>query len=422
MVVLFLCIGAGTGWVVSRVAGAEQSDTKKPPAPAVAPVAAQSPVAVTKPAAKVSKDDLRALVDGNNAFALKMYAQLSTMEGNIFCSPYSISSALGMTYAGARGNTATEIEKALCFGLGQERLHTAFETMNADLAGRLKGSGQKLNVTNGLCLTGADVSDSFKALLQKHYGAEVFGGDLDKINGWVKTKTEGKIEKILEQLDPNSVCVLLNAIYFKGIWERQFNENSEQPFKVSSVKQVKVPLMYQKGEFKLLEKKDFQAAVLPYMGRKLSMVVVLPREVGGLPALEKKLSPKNLTLWLSELDKSRERKIGLYLPRFKVETKYDLTPPFQQLGMKDAFGNADFSGMGWPKGKLSISQIKHRAFCEVNEEGTEAAAFTVVDFAIGSMPRYPTFRADHPFLYLIRDNATGGILFMGRLVNPEAKK
>ena len=420
MVVLFLSIGAGTGWVVSRTSGAEGSVTKQPSAPVVAaPV--QSPVAEDKPAIAVRKDDLKALVDGNNAFALKMYAQLSTKEGNVFCSPYSISSALGMTYAGARGNTATEMEQALNFELGQQRLHPAFQTMNANLAGRLKGSDQKLNIANGLCLTGDDVSDAFKALVQKNYGAEIFGGDLERINGWVKTKTEGKIEEILKQLSSNSVCVLLNAIYFKGIWEQQFkvSDTREQPFKVSSSKQVKAPLMYQKSKFKRLWKKDFQVVALPYRGRKLSMVVMLPHEVEGLPALEKKLNSKNLALWLSELDERREGKVSLYLPRFKVETDYDLVRPFQELGMKDAFEfpRADFRGMGWPKGKLRISQIKHKAFCEVNEEGTEAAGATGVEMEYLSFN--PGFRADHPLIYLIRDNATGGILFMGRLVNPK---
>jgi len=139
--------------------------------------------------------------------------------------------------------------------------------------------------------------------------------------------------------------------------------------------------------------------------------------------LEKKLNPENLALWLAELDKSREREIDLFLPRFKVETDYNLIPSFKTLGMKDAFGSqADFSGMGWPKGALWIAQIKHKAFCEVNEEGTEAAAATAVSMANSVPPPPPTFRADHPFIYMIRDNETGSILFMGRLVNPEAKK
>jgi len=177
--------------------------------------------------------------------------------------------------------------------------------------------------------------------------------------------------------------------------------------------------MHQTGAFRLLEKKDFQAAALPYKGQKLSMVVVLPRAVEGLPALEKELNAENLALWLSELDKSQEEEIDLFLPRFKVETGYDLIPPFKELGMKDAFsGAADFRGMG---GGLHISQIKHKAFCEVNEEGTEAAAATAVEMSEMGL-RHPTFRADHPFLYLIRDNETGCILFMGRLVNPEPAK
>ncbi|MDP6047555.1 MAG: serpin family protein, partial [Phycisphaerae bacterium] len=214
---------------------------------------------------------------------------------------------------------------------------------------------------------------------------------------------------------------------------------------VSSTKQVKVPLMYQEGEFKFLKKKGFQLAALPYKGLKLSMIVLLPDAAGGpaslemqlkqltepkeatptpdaangLAMLEKQLTTANLALWLGELDRTGKRTIWLYLPRFKLETDYDLVAPCKKLGMKDAFGRkADFSGMGWPEGKLWISQIKHKAFVEVNEEGTEAAAATAVEVTTESAEIYPMFRADHPFIYLIRDNKTGSILFMGRMANP----
>ncbi|MRR54877.1 MAG: serpin family protein [Deltaproteobacteria bacterium] len=365
------------------------------------------------------------IVQGNNAFALKMYRELGVPEGNLFFSPFSISSALGMTYAGARGDTAKEMKSVLHFSLDQSALPPAFKSLNSQLAATINKTGQKLNIANALVLTGGDVSGEFKATLKDYFAAGIFAGGLDKINGWVKQKTEGKIQTILEELDPNSVCVLLNAIYFKGAWASQFKKSSthDASFNLAADRQVMVPMMYQKNDYKLLAEKDFQAVSLPYQGKSLSMVVLLPRTKDGLAGLEKQLSNENLTGWLAKLDRQPVQKIELFLPRFKLETSYDLVSPFTRLGMKDAFSlsKADFRGMGWPKGRLFISQIKHKAFVEVNEEGTEAAAATAVEMATKSFRQDPVYRADHPFLCLIRDNESGSILFMGRIVNPENK-
>ncbi|MHB8108626.1 MAG: serpin family protein [Syntrophorhabdaceae bacterium] len=361
------------------------------------------------------------LANGNTEFAVQLYQGLSASEGNLFFSPFSISSALGMTYAGACGNTANEIARALRFGLGQTELHTAFRNLNKELNTAVQKSGQKLNIANALVLTGGNVSQDFKSILKNDYDAEIFSGGLGAVNGWVKNKTEGKIEKILEELSPNSVCVLLNAIYFKGIWESQFNKASTHDafFHVSATKKLKVPLMYQKSNFRILMENDFQALSVPYKGESLSMVVLLPNGIDGLATLEKNLTIEKLGTWLKKLDKQKMQKVKLYLPKFKLETKYDLVPNFREMGMKDAFGTAaDFTGMGWKKGDLWISQIKHRAFVDVNEEGTEAAAVTAVEMETKSVDLSPTFRADHPFLFIIRDNRSGSILFMGRMVNP----
>lgn len=369
---------------------------------------------------------LHTLVKGNRAFAVKLYQEMSAKGGNLFFSPFSVSSALGMTYAGARENTAAEMKSAMFFELDQTLLHDTFKQLNQDLVAAANKNGQKLNIANGLCLTGGDVSGEFKSLLQKNYEAELFSGGLEKINDWVKTKTEGKIEKILEMLDPNSVCVLLNAIYFKGTWDSQFDEKQtrEALFKLTEKENIKVPLMYQKSSFKIIEKDDFQAIALPYKGNLMSMVVMLPQKADGLTSLEKDLSVEKLDGWLAEIDSVSAENTELYLPKFKFETGYDLVPTCAALGMKDAFdttGAADFSGMGWAKGRLWISQIKHKAFVEVNEEGTEAAAATAVEMATKSLSMDPVFRADHPFIFLIRENATGSILFMGRMVDPSGK-
>ncbi|OPY85129.1 MAG: Serpin (serine protease inhibitor) [Syntrophus sp. PtaU1.Bin208] len=366
---------------------------------------------------------METLVEGNSAFALKLYGQLRSTEGNLFFSPFSISSALGMTYAGARQNTAKEMGEALSFMLEQGQLPSAFKRLNRELAANACQAGQKLRIANGLCLTGGDVSSDFKTLLKENYDAELFSGGVDRINGWVKEKTEGKIEKIIESLESNSVCVLLNAIYFKGQWESRFRESDtrDAPFKVSPGREVTVPFMFQKSNFQILKAHDFRAASIPYQGKRLSMVILLPDRADGLRDLEKQLTEDNVKKWLAELKAARAEKTEFYLPKFKLETGYDLVSPCQALGMKDAFddsGKADFSGMGWRKGELWIAQIKHKAFVEVNEEGTEAAAATVVAMVAMALREPPVFRADHPFLFLIRDNATGSILFMGRVVNP----
>jgi serpin B len=361
------------------------------------------------------------LVKGNTDFAVQLYHKLGVKEGNLFFSPYSVSSAMGMTYSGARGNTAKEMAGVLHFDSGLIELHSAFKSLNKALTVAVQKTGQKLNIANALVLTGGSVSGDFKSILKDNYDAEIFNGGLDTINGWVKMKTEGKIGKILEELSPNSVCVLLNAIYFKGIWESQFQKSStyDAPFMVSANSKVNVPLMYQKSGYKLLNENNFKAISVPYKGNGLSMVILLPNAVDGVASLEKQLTAQSLKEWIAKLDKGRVQEVKLYMPKFKLEAGYDLVSSFMNMGMKNAFSPAaDFSGMGWPKGDLWISQIKHKAFVEVNEEGTEAAAATAVEMETKSIRYDPVFRADHPFLFIIRDNQSGTILFMGRMNNP----
>lgn len=382
------------------------------PAPAVG--------ASTAAAASLSKG----VATGNNAFAVQLYRELGTAKGNIFFSPYSISSALGMTYAGARGATAQEIKAVLHFQFDSAEMDTAFKGINRELQNTAARGGQKLNIANGLCVTGGGPSKEFKAILTDYYDAELFSGGLDRINGWVRKKTEGKIEKILEQLSPNSMFVLLNAIYFKGVWASQFEKSRtrDAPFTVSPGKQVKAPFMYQKNDFKLLIENDFQALSLPYKGNDLSMVILLPKAVDGLASLEKQLTDSNVRGWLARLDAQPIEKTDLYLPKFVFGTDYDLVPATMKMGVKEAFGSsADFTGMGFRVGDLWIAQIKHKAFVEVNEEGTEAAAATAVEMATKGMHYSSQFRADHPFLFLIRDHRTGIILFVGRMANPKGQ-
>ncbi|MBP1747875.1 MAG: proteinase inhibitor serpin [Deltaproteobacteria bacterium] len=368
----------------------------------------------------------KSVADGNTDVAIDLYRELGKNQGNLFFSPFSISSALAMTYAGAREDTAAQMKEALHFQLEQSGLNSAFRSLNQKLAEAAERSDQKLNIANALVLTGGRVSNTYEKILRTYYNAEIFGGDLGAINGWVKRKTEGKIDTILEQLSANSVCVILNAIYFKGTWDAQFDKTStlNAPFSVSTDKQVKIPLMHRKDNYKLLEQDKVQIISLPYKGKALSMVVILPKEVDGLANVEEQLKAKDIKELLAKLDKQPDRKVSVYFPKFRMETKYDLGGPFQKMGMKDAFSSrADFTGMGWQKGYLWIGQIKHKAFVEVNEEGTEAAAATAVEMVTKAMPaRELVFRADHPFFFMIRDNETGTILFMGRMADPATQR
>lgn len=362
------------------------------------------------------------LVEGTRDFTLRLHQHLG--EGNTFFSPYSIASALTMTYGGARGNTAAEMARALRLPHEGDANHTAFAELRTTLLAAARETGQQLNIANGLCIVDLDIRPEFRELLQRHYAAEIFPGDLDRINAWVKEQTRDRIHPILEELPADTAAVLLNAIYFKGAWETEFDKNHthDAPFHVSPDLRREVPLMHRTGEIRHLQTETLQAVSLPYRGGKFSMVVLLPREPGALAEIEAGLDGESLNALLTRLDRSRPREVQLYLPRFKLETEYDLVDPMRALGMNDAFDplRADFSAMAGSPGDLFIGGIIHKAFVEVNEEGTEAAAATAVVMRMTSMPMDPppVFRADHPFLFLIREHGTGAILFAGRLTDP----
>lgn len=356
----------------------------------------------------------------NDTFAVQLYGELAQKPGNLFFSPYSISNALGMARAGARGDTAKEIGEVLHFPSDQTRLNETFKRLNKDLPALAKRDGLRLDIANGLSLTGGAVKKSFETVLTDDYDAEIFSGGVAQINDWVRRKTGGKIASILDRLPPGSACVILNAIYFKGFWKSQFSPKYTRnaPFHVSSTKQATAPLMYQKGRFKLLEAKNFQAVSLDYKGGDLSMVILLPEKTEGLADLEKSMTPQKLGQWLQRVDAQPSRQIDLYVPKFRMETSYDLKSPFLKMGMKEPFEpGADFSGIG--EG-LWIGQIKHKCFLKVDEKGTEAAAATATRMmtAVRRPLPVPVFRADHPFIFLIRDSRNGLILFLGRVADP----
>jgi serpin B len=375
---------------------------------------------------------LTSVVEGNTAFALDLYQQLKTKEGNLFFSPYSISVALAMTYAGARGNTESQMAQTLHFTLDQSQLHPAFAELEARLNSVQQKGHVKLGVANSLWPQKKyDLLPEFLALTQEYYGVEITPVDYAHaaeaarllINEWVEAKTEKKITNLIPSgiLTSLTRLVLVNAIYFKGDWSSQFDKRntSDAPFWVMPDESVVVPMMSQTREMRYARRDGLQILELPYAGDDLSMVVLLPDEIDGLDELHAALTAGRLEKWTDDL---WEMEVNVFLPKFKTTSAFNLNDKLRIMGMPDAFGdNADFSGMDGAKW-LVIGAVLHKAFVDVNEEGTEAAAATAVVMRGKSMPAPPVvFRADHPFIFLIRDNVTRNILFLGRVVNPALK-
>ena len=377
----------------------------------------------------MDSSDTKTISEGNTSFALNLYGKVKEAEGNLFFSPYSISTALAMTYAGARGNTEKQMAEVLHFTLDQKQLHPAFARLEAQLNSVQEKREIELSVANALWSQKDYVFlKEFLDLTKKCYGAVLNLVDFKtaceavrkKINAWVEEKTKNKINDLIKPgvLNPLTRLVLTNAIYFKGNWESQFKttQTKEAPFWLAPGKSTKVPMMTQKQKFRYMESSNLQMLELPYVGNDLSMIVLLPKKIDGLAQIETALCTGNLTAWMGLL---REREILVFLPKFKMTSQFSLGKTLTSMGMSDAFaGKADFSGMTGKK-DLYISEVIHKAFVDVNEEGTEAAAATAVTMKLLSMPALPpVFRADHPFIFLIRHNPSKSILFLGRVANP----
>jgi serpin B len=269
------------------------------------------------------------------------------------------------------------------------------------------------------------------AALKSKYAAEVFeNASLDDVNGWVARKTEGKIARMLDTLDPNSAAVLLNAVYFKARWASVFDKalTKDEPFNLTRAQKADVALMNQTANFSLVSRGGYRAIRLNYEVPELGLVVVLPDDIEGVGAVARRLGANELAELFAALRDGRSRKpVALALPRFRAEYKADLVAPFRQAGLQKAFDatTADFSGMtGRPAAevRLHIGEIVHRAVIEVAEENTEAAAATAIGIRAASAPAQPLtpepFRVDHPFLFYLVDDTTGGILFEGRIADP----
>jgi serpin B len=403
------------------------------------PASASNPALQPTTAVALNKTQ-QSVVDGNNAFALDLYRKFRNRNGNIFYSPYSISTALAMSYGGARGETAEQMKQTLHFSAPQDKLHSSFNKLQETLeAAQAEGSIQ-LAVANSLWPAKRySFLDSYLGLLKEHYDSEVtpldYPGQPEKsrhtINQWVENKTHNRIKNLLQSgsITGATRMVLVNAIYFKGAWATPFlkKDTTTLPFFPTHSKSVDVPMMHQTDNFNYYADNQAQVLELPYAGNDLSMLIILPKQHAELSRIESELSTTKLNSWISNM-KSAE--VSAWIPKFKTTITYTLNKTLRDLGMIDAFcdgsrddcSTADFSGMDGTH-DLSISSVLHKAFIEVNEEGTEAAAATATVMVIGGMlnpPPVEEFRADHPFIFLIRDKRTDSILFVGRMTNPEA--
>ena len=436
---------------------------------------AQIPVVAATAAEPADRapDDVRALAAAYDASGHDLFVRFGAAPGNIVFSPYSIGTAMAMALSGARGDTATEMAKVL----RQTQPPTAIDAANKSLLALLNGydksalpvvcpnaamhfNGQdceaplpaggactsgyrdgerciapvrrpataSLKAANALMLlkqNGDMIAPAYAGRLEASYGAQVFrGAGLDEINRWVDRQTESKIDRILDQINPAAPAVILNAIYFKAAWQSTFSRTatSDADFRISPTVRVKVPTMHHTGHYQVIARPGFRAIRLPYSVDALAMVIVLPNEVDGATRLARDLdAPKLAALFR---DMTEWKNVELALPRFKTSFRASLGKLFIEAGMKRAFDArvADFSGMtGQPPAaaQLAISDVIHRAVIEVTEEGTEAAAATAIAMMAASMPpKSEPFVIDRPFLFYITDQASGAILFEGRISDP----
>lgn len=394
-------------------------------------------VLAAQAAPAVPPADQAALTKGNNAFAVDLYGHLRAQPGNLFFSPESISTAFAMAYAGARGETAAQMAQVFHFTLPPDQLHPAMGALLAAM--NVPHQSYELRVADALwAQQDAHFLPGYLKLMQDDYGAGLRRVDFQSspeavrgtINRWVEQETNNRIQNLIGPgvLTPATRMVLTNAIYFKGTWLKPFEkgDTQDEDFYLSAKQPVKTPLMHRNGGYPYYDGGTFQELELPYRsgdkGDELAMVVLLPKDKDGLAALEEQFTAEAAGEWIEKLEPAD--RVILTLPRFTMTEQFELSGTLAAMGMPQAFsGSADFSGMTG-KPEFTISAAIHKAFIDVNEQGTEAAAATSTVMMATAMrmpqPEPPpiVFRADHPFLFMIRDARTGEILFLGRVEDP----
>lgn len=377
------------------------------------------------------------VVDGINRFSIDLYKAMIDPAQNLFVSPASVSTAIGMVYRGAAGTTAEELRTTMHFFADPH----GYAPANGRLLGRLNYSSDsnQLRIANALWVQRElRLRDDFISDLKQHYGAGPqrvdYRTDADAarltINAWIETHTAGKIVDMLTPPDVTNATrsLLVNTIYWKAGWFHPFAPDLTKSASFTAIDghKIDIPLMHVKGAFRVAQRDRVQAISLPYDGIDADMIIFLPRSARALPKFEKSLTHAALAAWIADLDKAESQETILTVPKMRLESRSKLSEPLQHLGIGDAFSNrADFSGTTapgeWP---LKINEVIHQTFLDVDEKGSEAIAVTVVDqievtaAKRGRPPPPLVVRADRPFLFLLRDKATGTILFMGRYVQP----
>ena len=383
--------------------------------------------------AQAQENEMQPLTNDNTAFAFDLFQAITTEnESNIIFSPYSISQALAMVYSGANGTTADQIRDVLNFSLPQEDIPAAFGALNTDITEReavpnTEGQRLEINIANALWgQIGFPFLTNYVDNLSANYGAGLQFSDFinapeqarEEINAWVEDQTEDRIQNIVPAgaIHPQTRLVLANAIYFNASWMNAFSERGTQdaPFTLLNGDEVTVPMMSLSERFLYGEGDGYQALTLPYLGNDMGMVVLLPED-GEFETFQSNLTAEHFT---EILQNSNGQQVMVNMPRFEYEYDLQLSSILASMGMSDAFSDsADFSGMA--EESLSIDEVIHKAFIAVDENGTEAAAATVITMRATSAPtEIFEFRADRPFMYAIYDRLTGSVLFLGRVMNP----
>jgi serine protease inhibitor len=372
----------------------------------------------------------RTLVQSDNKFGLKLFEEIVKEEKdkNVFISPLSVSMALGMTYNGANGETQEAMQKTLELdGLTIKEVNESYKNLIELLTGL--DPKVRFQIANSIWYRQSiSAKEEFINLCKKYFDALVTGLNFDDpavvdiINAWVKENTNGKITEIVDApIDPLTVMFLINAIYFKGTWTYQFDkdETKDDWFRLPDGTKKPCKMMEQRGFYKYLESDDFQAVDLPYGDGDFSMTIFLPYWNTNIDSLIAKFDQENLNYWLSCFSSDSG---DIYIPKFTLEYELKLNEALKALGMGIAFTTAaDFSRM-YENVTVWIDEVKHKTFVEVNEEGTEAAAATVVQITYGPGPPGFWMRVDRPFVFVIRENKSQTILFMGKIVEPTLKQ
>jgi len=374
----------------------------------------------------LSKTEARQ-VQASNEFSFDIFKELSVgqADSNVFISPLSIYYALGMTYNGTAGETAEEMKNTLHLPEEtSEEINSSFETLMEYLLGL--DPDVTLQIANSIWYRdGWTFKETFLNICKDYFSAEISGLDfndpssVDTINNWVDENTNHKIDNIIDSIDPRTVMFLINAIYFNGTWKYEFDSEmtEEKDFYLTDGNTTKCNTMVQTAELKYMSNDDFQAVNLPYGNGNYVMTIILPNSNANIDSIIEEMNSTNWELWMSQME---TKKGTVYLPKLKFAYEKELNDALQSLGMRKAFSGADFSNMDETAQYLFISEVRHKSFIEMNEEGTEAAAVTIVEISFESIGEEGDFtmNMNRPFIYAIQDINTNAMLFVGLLNVP----